>query len=164
MRLYLKIIRAKADKMNPKSKQENFVMGIISNFINEHQENCDFYELQSFICELLSTLNTFNGFTQLLPIMSSQIFTNSPRFFPTFAGVALFVKKFRSANAGNNEMINKMNASFIGAGKLMMTIHKSRGFALQLLADPSKMKEALDIALYNDDCKETDMLIQKLNK
>ncbi|KAK8842867.1 hypothetical protein M9Y10_025733 [Tritrichomonas musculus] len=161
--LFLKIVKSRAEKMTPKSKQENFVMGIVNNFIENQQVNCDFYELMVFICELLTTLNMFNGFTQLLPVMSDQIFANSPRFFPTFAGVALFVKKFRIANANNQTVLAKMNASFIGAGKKMMPIHRSRGMAIQMLADPSKIRTALDLASFNDDCKESDLLLQKLN-
>ncbi|OHT14401.1 hypothetical protein TRFO_15175 [Tritrichomonas foetus] len=159
LKTYIKMIIARAEKIQPKAKQEYYVMEEMSSFMNNLQNQCDFYDLSSVICEWCSALNRFNGFTQLLPVMTDQIFRNSPRFFPVFVGVSLFLKKYKMA-CPNQELISRVNASFVGCGKQMTLIHRAHGVAMQLLTDPSKMSLALDLASFEDDCPESDSILQ----
>lgn len=163
LRTYIKTIIARAEKMSSKPKQENFVMDNVTKFINIIQEKVDFYDMSSIILDWCSLLNMFNGFKQLLPIMSDHIFKNAQRFFPVFVGVAMFAKRFRNANQNNPEILKCLDSSFIGSGKQKMLIHRAHGMALQLLAVPGKMKIALDLASFDKDCPASDLIIQKLN-
>ena len=162
IKTYLKLVVSRAEKMSSKAKQENYVMNSITNFMSNVQEYSDCYDIANIIFEICFTISKFNGFLQLLPIMSNQIFKNAPRFFPVFVGVATFFHKYKFV-MNQPEIISKANSSFIGCGKQMMYVNRAHGTALQLLADPTKMKIALDLASFAQDCEESDKIIQSLN-
>ena len=93
---YIKILSIRCESISNVAIKQNLIMNEIDSFIEKGMKFCDFYRIHHTVFDWCILLLKENGFKQTLPIITSIIFKKAPRFFPCFAGVAIFLNYYKN--------------------------------------------------------------------
>ncbi len=169
LHLYIKIIAIRAKNINNIAKKQSLVMNEIDAFLDKGLKFCDFYRIHHTVFDWCILLLNENGFSQTLPIISSLIFKKSPRFFPAFYGVAIFINYYRNLTKNSRdkaeiESRDKLNATLLQNGKAMFQKSKVHGLAIALLSYPELYKNAITLALLESDNEKSNQIVDEVLK
>ena len=164
---YIKIISLRAEAIQGTPKRESLVMDEVDKFLEKGLNFCDYYQIHHTIFDWCLILLKENGINQTLPIISSLIFKKSPRFFPAFTGVAIFLNYYKNSvkNTREKDMRYKMNNALISTGKLMFNENaRAHGVAIALLTINESLRKALTLAMFESDCERSEQIVQEVLK
>lgn len=169
LHLYIKILSIRCESIDNIAKKQSFVMNEIDTFLDKGMKFSDYYKIHHTIFDWCLLLLKENGFNQTLPIISSLIFKTSPRFFPAFAGVAIFLNYYKNLTKNSRdknelESKDKLNKALISSGKKLFDKCKAHGLAIALLSNPQFMKKALSLALFEFDNEKSDIIVNDILK
>lgn len=130
----------------------------VDDFLQIYIKKCDLYQMGRVIMYWCHLLYVKSGFKQLLPFVTIHVFRFSPRFSAAFIGVAYFMQDFRKSS-NDESLISKMNDQFLGSARLIMKTCRAHAVAVALFTIPEAIKTAIDLALFENDCEDSEKLI-----
>jgi hypothetical protein len=154
-KILIKLIIVRAEKM-PREERRGFVLGWFSGWVSSvGKEDC--YELSELVCEVCAAMLKVNGLTMMIPFLTRELLGYAPRFFPVFVGVSKFVKRRIVATKHVNR-VPVLRNEFTVAGKEMRC--RAHSMAMTLMVDGGKIP--IDLARFEEDCEESQRIIQEL--
>jgi hypothetical protein len=128
-KIHAKIIGIRADKM-PSEDRKGFLMEWFRRRIGDMFGRTDCYSLSELVFDLCMTVLRVNGFSDLLPFLTAEVFTRAPRFFPVFVGVFEFVR-MRISRSKFAHKVEELKDAMKLAGDAM----ECPGLAMRLMHD-----------------------------
>lgn len=148
-----------------KEKYSQFNTGPVSEEITDKWlgwlQNCKDYDCYNFSDQLSAWTNVsaiYSGIDTTLTNLSYQISIKAPRFFPAFVTIIKFIKEYGLLDIKNESLLKDAmsNATLI----TQIRCHKA---AFMLVAESiDNLKTALDLACFENDCEESDLILNSL--
>ncbi|OHT13965.1 hypothetical protein TRFO_15734 [Tritrichomonas foetus] len=161
LKKYVKIVQARANRASQMVVKQSLIMDEANTFIKDQMVRCYNYSLHTIVQEWCNLLMKENGCTQALPVISLHIFLTPCRFYPVYLGVALFYKNLKKNKNFKKEFFEKFDSAFLSTGKLTYKKCKCHGLAIALLTRQGQTRNALKLAQFDEDCKESLMYVKR---
>jgi hypothetical protein len=111
----------------------------------------DAYNVDLAVCKSLQVVSKHCGWEGVAKLLKLRLFNGKSRFFPIFVGVLKFRKGIEDTSKLDPEL-RQIGINFKC---------RAHGSALQLIENQSRIRLALDLAQFYEDCVETELLLRK---
>jgi hypothetical protein len=153
LRIYLQIAAIRAQKLSFATERENFLIETATTLLERDAKDC--FAISEAIVQILELVGRNLGAKPLLVLINQTLLRSPCRFFPVF--VALLT--FRKGLQGSDKPPLSFEAFTLELVRLGKVSCKCHAKAFESLNDPAKVKFALDLARFECDCEESEMVM-----
>jgi hypothetical protein len=156
-KIFIKMIAVRAEKESDQTRRESFAIDVFRSWIRNGLKFSDCYSVADLVFDWCVIMLKICGLLKLIPFLTSEMFESANRFFPVFAGVVKFIRS--RLGSQKPEMMQMLKDEMIKTGRNCQC--RAHGMALMLVMAGKSVRMVLDLAKFDDDCKESDRLVEE---
>jgi hypothetical protein len=153
LRVYLQIAAIRAQKLSFATERENFLIETATTLLERDAKDC--FVISEALVQILELVGRNLGAKPLLVLINQTLLRSPFRFFPVFVALLTFRKGLQSSDKPPLSF-EAFTRELVQLGKVSCKCHAK---AFESLSDPARVKFALDLARFECDCEESEMIM-----
>jgi hypothetical protein len=153
LRIYLQITAIRAQNLSFATERENFLIETATTLLERDAKDC--FAISEALVQILELVGRNLGAKSLLVLINQTLLRSPCRFFPVFVALLTFRKGLQGLEKPPLSF-EAFTRELVQLGKVSCKCHAK---AFESLNDPAKIKFALDLARFECDCEESEMVM-----